>query len=115
MALLFYLLSLIISIATNASHTTLLSYVSVISSGTQNSFTFSSKFVTTHTLSTSYTLLTSVETNIRESSTQLESATVTLPSQTYHTHLRTPLASTSVTVPSKQYNQSELLTTLTQL
>ena len=88
--------------------------VSAMSSGTKTSFTPPSKVLSTHT--PSYTLLTSVETNIRESSTslyQLKSTTVALP-QTHHTQLRTTVASTSVAASSNHYNQSELVTTLTQ-
>ena len=62
------------------------------------------------------TLLTSVKTNFKESSTplhQLESTTIALP-QTHHTQLHTTLASSSVTASSNHYNQSELMTTLTQ-
>ena len=99
---------------TNTDHTTLLSYVSATSSSTETSFTLPSKFLPTHT--PSYTLLTSVETNFKESSTplhQLKSTTIALP-QTHHTQLHTTLASSSVTASSNHYNQSELMTTLTQ-
>ena len=99
---------------TNMDHTTLLSYVSATSSSTETSFTLPSKFLPTHT--PSYTLLTSVETNVKESSTplhQLESTTIAQP-QTHHTQLYTTLASTSVAASSNHYNQSELMTTLTQ-
>ena len=88
--------------------------VSAMSSGTETSFTLPSKVLPTHT--PSYTLLTSVETNIGESSTplyQLKSTTIALP-QTHHTKLYTPVASTSVAASSIHYNQSELMTTLTQ-
>ena len=99
---------------TVSDHTTLLSYVSAVRSGTETSFTPPSKLLPTHTHI--YTSLTSVKTNIGESSTplyQLESTTVALP-QTRHTQLHTPLASTSVAASSIHYNQSELVTTLTQ-
>ena len=99
---------------TVSDHTTLLSYVSAVSSGTETSFTLPSKFLPTHT--PIYTSLTSVKTNIGESSTplyQLESTTVALP-QTHHTQLYTSVASTSVAASSIHYNQSELMTTLTQ-
>ena len=100
---------------TNTDHTTLLSYVSATSSSTETSFTLPSKFLPTHT--PSYTLLTSVETNFKESSTplhQLESTTIVALPQTHHTQLHTTLASTSVAASSNHYNQSELMTTLTQ-
>ena len=96
---------------TSADLTTLLSYVSA---GTETSFTLPSKISPTHT--PSYSLLTSAETSTGESSTplyQLESTTVALP-QTHYTQLHTPLASTSVAASSIHYNQSELVTTLTQ-
>ena len=99
---------------TVSDHTTLLSHVSTISSGTETSFTLPSKLLPTHT--PIYTSLTSVKTNIGESSTplyQVESTTVALP-QTHHTQLHTLLASTSVAASSIHYNQSELVTTLTQ-
>ena len=97
------------------TNTTLLSYVSATSSSTETSITIPSKFLPTHT--PTYTMLTSVETNIKESSTplhQLESTTIALP-QTHHTQLHTTLASTSVIASSNHYNQSELITTLTQM
>ena len=85
-----------------------------MSSGTETSFTLPSKVLPTHT--PSYTLLTSVETNIGESSTslyQLESTTIAL-TQTHHdTQHHTTLASTSVAASSCHYCQSEL-NTLTQ-
>ena len=90
--------------------------VSAMSSGTETSFTLPSKPLPTHT--PSYTMLTSVETNIGEVSTslyQLESTTIVLP-QTHLTQLHTTLASTSVAASSCHYCQSELITinTLTQ-
>ena len=84
----FYLLS-----TTNVDHTmhTLVS----VSSGNETSFTLPSKMLTTST--PSYTLLTSVETNIGESTTQLESTTVALP-QTRYTQLHTPSSSKHYTI-----------------
>ena len=67
-----------------------------VSSGTETSLTLPSKILITSTDTPSYTLLTSVETNIGESTTQLESTTVALP-QTRYTQLHTPSS-------SKHYN-----------
>ena len=63
-----------------------------VSSGTETSLTLPSKILITSTDTPSYTLLTSVETNIGESTTQLESTTVALP-QTHYTQLHTPSSS----------------------